>query len=279
MKKLVISLIFLGVFLSANFIFSELEDGLGYRINPKDILEITVYEEPDLSKNFMVNLDGEIVYPLLGNIVVRGLTTEDVERKIAELLAKDYLVDPQVSVLIKESVKISILGKVNKPGTYELKSSMTVLDAIISAGGFSIDANAKEVKIVRMKGEGKETINVDVDTIIKDSDRKSDISLEPGDLVLAGGLSQSSSQIILFGEVKRPGSYAYTTGMDIIEAIALAGGLTDIAAADSTKIIREKDGKRLTIKIPLGSILKGGNQNQDISIEPNDTIVVPQSFF
>ena len=130
-----------------------------------------------------------------------------------------------------------------------------------------------------MKGDGKETINVDVNNIIQENDKKTDISLEPGDLVLVGGLSQSSSQIILFGEVKRPGVYNYTVGMDIIEAIALAGGLTDVAAADSTKIIREKNGKREVIRIPLGSILKGGNQKQDINLEPNDTIVVPQSFF
>jgi len=279
MKKLIIALTFFILFIPAKFIFSEPGGRAGYRINPRDIIEISVYQEPDLTKTLIVNQAGVIVYPLLGNIVVSGLTAEELEKKITELLAADYLVSPQVIVSIKESVKISVLGKVNRPGTYELKSNLTILSAIINAGGFNSDANPEEVQIVRLDKDSKVTIKVDVDSILKDREQKLDVPLEPEDLVLVGGLSQSDSQVIIFGEVKRPGTYKYTAGMDIIEALALAGGLTDVAAADGTKIMREKDGKRKVVRIPLGSILKGGKQNQDINLEPNDTIVVPQSFF
>lgn len=277
MKAILIS-IFLVSFMLVRPLFSQQGADLDYRINPRDVLEISVYNEPDLKKVVKVDLDGTINLPLLGDVLVSGLTPREAAGKIAELLLQDYLVDPQVDLVVKESARISVLGQVAKPGSFELKSSMTVLDAIVQAGGFVGPTSALEVRLVRIQGDSKETINIDIESML-DKHAKKDVLLKAGDLVMVGGLSQASEQIVLFGEVKKPGVYPYKKGMTVIEAVALAGGFTDLASPDGTKIIREENNKRKVIRVPLGSILKGANREKVIVLEPNDAIVVPQSFF
>jgi polysaccharide export outer membrane protein len=281
MKIRIVSIsLFLTLLLLIRPLFAGFIEKTEYRINPNDILDIAVYEEPDLCRTVKVDLSGQINYPLLGNIPVAGSTAREVAGKITELLAKDYLVNPQiVEVVVKESAKISILGRVVKPGTYELKTCATVLEAIVQAGGFIDQADSSDIRLIRMKGDLKKTINIDLKNITSKYDKQANVALEPGDLVMIGGISQTETQIVLFGEVKKPGVYPYKKGMTVIEAVASAGGLTEMAAADGTRIIREKNNKREVIKVPLGSILRGGNKDKNIDLEPNDAIVVPQSFF
>ncbi len=250
-----------------------------YRISANDLLQISVYEEPDLAKTVRVDAKGEISYPLLGNIKVSGLTSKELESKITELLIEDYLVNPQVSVFIKEYARISILGQVNKPGSYELKSGITVMDAIALAGGFTAKTNAKDIKLIRVKGGRKETINIDANEIVGKENKEKDIPLEPGDLIIVGELSDLSAFVVVLGQVRNPGKYSYKEGMTAIEAIALAGGLSDTAAANSTKVIRIKNGKKYNIRVPVSSILNSGHKDRDVVLEVEDTIVVPESFF
>ena len=160
-----------------------------------------------------------------------------------------------------------------------MKTCATVLEAIVQAGGFIDQADSSDIRLIRMKGDLKKTINIDLKNITSKYDKQAKVALEPGDLVMIGGISQTETQIVLFGEVKKPGVYPYKKGMTVIEAVASAGGLTEMAAADGTRIISEKNNKREVIKVPLGSILRGGNKDKNIDLEPNDAIVVPQSFF
>ncbi len=226
-----------------------------------------------------VDAYGSITFPLIGSIMVKGLTAKELEEKITDLLSRDYLINPQVSVFIKEYAKISILGQVAKPGAYELKSGLTVMDAIALGGGFTEKANVDSVKLVRLKGKDKVTIDIDVNEIVSKGHKEKDISLEPGDLVIVGELSESASFVVVLGQVKNPGRYNYKSGMTAIEAIAMAGGLTEIAAANGTNITRFKDGKKSSIRVPVASILSGSSRARDITLQPEDTIVVPESFF
>ena len=259
--------------------FAQVKDEDEYRICVNDLLEISVYEESDLAKTVRVDANGAISYPLIGNIEVKDLTAKELESKITDLLSRDYLINPQVSVFIKEYAKISILGQVAKPGAYELKTGLTVVDAIALGGGFTEKANVNSVKLVRIKGKDKETINVDVNEIVSKGHKEKDIALEPGDLIIVGELSESASFVVVLGQVKNPGRYDFKDGMTAIEAIALAGGLTEIAAANGTNITRIKDGKKHNIRVPVAAILSGSSKARDISLQPEDTIVVPESFF
>lgn len=261
-------------------VFAQTARSTEYRLATNDLLEISVYQEPDLSKTVRVAPDGTLSYPLLGTIYVRGLTAKELEEKITQLLAEDFLVNPQVSVFIKEYSKISVLGQVARPGAYELKAGMTVIDAIALSGGFTKEADTQDVKLVRSRDGRKQTFDIDADEIITEGRKDKDIILEPGDLIIAGEINEETDFVIVLGQVSKPGKYPFTDDMTVVEAIALAGGTTALASPNRTKLIRVlPDGKKRTYTIPVGSILEGRLSNRNMSLEVGDTIVVPESFF
>ena len=110
-----------------------------YKIGPEDLLEISVFEEEKLNKTVRVSSQGNVSLPLLGVLRVKGLTANDLEKEIRDLLAEKYLQDPHVSVFIKEyrSQRISVMGAVDKPGVFEVSGQKTVLDMLAMAGGLS----------------------------------------------------------------------------------------------------------------------------------------------
>ena len=282
MKKTIFN-IFISLFFLHLVSYARENVSTEYNISPNDLIEISVYEEPDLAKTVRVAEDGTISYPLLGVISVSSSTAKELEKKIAELLMRDYLVNPQVSVFIKEYAKFSILGQVRSPGSYELKSGLRVMDAIALAGGFSAKANAEDVKIVRMEEGAKQTININTNNIAGKEDKGNNIILQGGDLLIVGEtMSESSTaySVLVFGQVRSPGRYPFRKDMTAVEAIALAGGLKDTAAGNSTKVVRtSEDGKKQIFTVPVGSILNGINTKRDIVLQPDDTVIVPESFF
>ncbi len=251
-----------------------------YKISPNDLIQIKVYDEPDLSETVRVAANGLITYPLVGSVDTKGLTAKGLEKKITDLLQADYLINPQVTVFVQEYGKFSILGNVRSPGSYQLKSGMKVVDAISLAGGFSDKANAENVKLVRTKEGGqKETTPINVKEITEQNNTEKDIELKPGDLIIVGELSEASYFILVLGQVRSPGRYPYKEGLTAVEAIAMAGGVTDMASSNSTRVIREGEGKNVTFTVPVASILKGAKVSRDVKLEPGDKIVVPESFF
>src|SRR3990172_571837 len=116
-----------------------------YRVGPGDVLEVEVYDDPDLSGLVTVQHGGEISFPLLGDIDVNGLTARQVRETLTRLLAKDYLVDPQVAVRVKEhrSQWITVVGDVVRPGKYFLQGSKTLLELLTEAGGFNPHARPR----------------------------------------------------------------------------------------------------------------------------------------
>lgn len=159
-----------------------------YRIEPGDVLVITVYEQPDLTTKVRVTTKGEISFPLLGTIQVSGLTVNELQKRLTELLEKDYLVNPQVNVFIEEyhPRKVFVIGAVNKPGEYELFKDRptTVLEAITMAGGFKEVAAQNNTRIIRVGGSQEQTIPIKITDIIQKGDKSKDIPVEPGDIVV-----------------------------------------------------------------------------------------------
>lgn len=258
-------------------LFSQESENNEYRITRNNLLEISVYNEPDLSKTVRVSAQGAISYPLLGEVSVEGLTAKELEEKLTNLLEKDYLVNPQVGVFIREYSKISVLGQVKNPGSYELKSGITVMDAIALAGGFTDRADYEKVVLTRRDSEGKKaSFIINTSDISNEANEGVDLDIHPDDSITVPELGLVS----VVGQVKSPGRFNLKVGMTAIDAIALAGGLTDIAAPNGTKLIRVQDnGEKLTFTIPVASILKGGDKSKDAPLKSGDTIVVPESFF
>ena len=158
-----------------------------YRIQPFDTLQITVFQEPDLSVKSRVSAAGTINYPLLGAVAVAGLTGAEVERQLTSQLGKKYLVNPQVTILIEGSVnrRVTVLGQVKAPGTFDLPTDepLRLLQAIARAGGFTDIAATDRVNVLRSEGGHEERVVINVAAIMRSGDHTQNIVLRPGDVV------------------------------------------------------------------------------------------------
>ncbi len=155
-----------------------------YLISAHDLIDITVLGESDLSLSVRVSERGTISFPLLGEVRTEGYTPIQFERRMEELLKEDYLVSPSVNITIREYGSISVLGQVQKPGTFEIKGRLTVTRAIALAGGLTDTASPNGTRIIRRHDGQEETIPVRLNDILKDGDLSHDIPLRPGDLLV-----------------------------------------------------------------------------------------------
>jgi protein involved in polysaccharide export with SLBB domain len=127
-----------------------------YKLAPDDHVRVTVYGEPNLTGEYVVNSQGDISFPLGGAIHAEGLTANDLASTVRQTLAARFFKNPQVAVDLIASRPIYVLGEVNKAGQFPYQSNMTVLAAVATAGGFTYRANQK-VALVRHKGQADET--------------------------------------------------------------------------------------------------------------------------
>lgn len=159
---------------------------LNYKIQPGDLLEITVFKEPDMSRTARISGNGTITFPLAGVVKLSDMAVPEAETMLADKLS-EFLVKPQVTVLIKEygNKQIYVLGEVKKPGSIEIPAErrLTVLEAITLAGGFTDLAAQDRTKILRGAGEGSQSIPVEITRITKQGDKTADVYLEPNDTV------------------------------------------------------------------------------------------------
>lgn len=157
-----------------------------YRLQPEDILQITVYEEPTLTTDVRISAHGEINFPLLGNIPAAGMTAFELQSQITRLLEADYLVNPQVQVFVKSyhSRSVSITGSVNKPGSYAMPQGkvITVMEAIAMAGGFTKVAAIGKIRIIRNENGQTQTIDANARDIIR-GDKSKDVEIHPNDVI------------------------------------------------------------------------------------------------
>lgn len=237
-----------------------------YLIGPGDVLEISVYDNPDLETRVRVGSDGAIVMPLLGQVKVSELNIAGVGDKITALLADGYLVNPQVNVFVAEfrSKKVVVLGRINQPGLIELSGSISLLELISRAGGLQADAG--ETATVKRKVDGKDSIiPIDLNSLIEGGDLSQNIPILDGDTVVIS----KAGMCFVTGEVKQPGSYPCGGGTTVLKMIALANGFTGKAAKGGVKIVRVTGGKKTVYDdVDLDTTL----------VYDNDVIVVPESF-
>lgn len=155
-----------------------------YRIGVGDLLQIEVYDEPDLTKEVRVLTDGNISFPLLGTIKAAGLTVGDLEKEIARRLGEKYLVNPQVTVFVKEFSRVFVFGEVRNPGSFPLYGKMTVFEAVTLAGGFTEVANTSKVKVIRREDSREITFSVNIEQLTKKGDTSEDKELRANDRVI-----------------------------------------------------------------------------------------------
>ena len=256
-----------------------------YTVGGYDVLDITVYEEQDLSRQGVpVSADGYISFPLIHRVQVGGLTTSEIEQKIALRLAEgQFLLDAHVSVLVSDyrSKQFMALGPVKIPGSYPLKASERVLDAISRAGGIISEEAGSDLLIIRTENrdtdqESRVIIHVNLQSLLNQGDALSNLLIEDRDVLYVS----QAEHFYIIGQVKNPGSLIYPEkDITLVEAISMAGGFTKIAARNRTRIVRVENGEEKIIEVKVDAITKSGKKAFDVRILPGDVIIVPESFF
>jgi polysaccharide export outer membrane protein len=180
-----------------------------YRIGPSDLLEVSVFQVPELSRTVRVNGRGELTLPLIGQVQAGGLTGQQLEEKIAQKLKAAYLQDPQVSVFIKEfiSQRVTVNGSVNRPGVFPISGRTTLMQAIAMAGGLAKLANESDIKVIRVGQNGtREVLEYDYAPLRKGE--TADPPLYASDVIVVGesagraalkGVTETMRDISIFG--------------------------------------------------------------------------------
>ncbi|RPI02076.1 MAG: periplasmic polysaccharide biosynthesis/export protein [Zetaproteobacteria bacterium] len=248
-----------------------------YVIGAQDVLTITVWDSPDLSGKFTVETDGSFTFPLIGRVKAGGLTLRQCEAELKKKLADGYFKNPQVSVAVESyrSQRIFIVGEVRNPGTYPLTGDMTLIEAIARAGSTTQSASP-EALVVRappgktasgplLPGQAEsEVLRVDLKEL-QSGALSQNIALRDGDTIF---VSRAES-IYVFGQVKNPGAYALQSAdTTVLQALSLAGGVTDRGATNRIKIVRVVKGEKQEVKVKLTDM-----------VLPGDTIIVPERYF
>lgn len=259
--------------------------GQDYKVGGYDVLNITVYEEKDLSRDAVrVSADGYISFPLVGRVHVDNLTTSEIEKAISRKLAEGkILLDAHVSVLVTDykSKRYLVLGAVKTPGSFPLQAQERLLDGLSKAEGVVADKAGKKAMIVRTENPGtpqerKIVITIDLQGLLKGRDQVSSIFLMDRDMIYI----PVAENFYIIGQVKKPGSFMIPDKeITLVEAISMAEGFTPIAARNRTRIIRVEGGVEKIIQVKVDAITEAGMKIQDVIIQPNDVIVVPESFF
>ncbi len=251
-----------------------------YRVGPKDLLEISVFGADELSRTVRVSEDGKVTLPLLGEVLVDGLTKSELEKKLADLLGEKYVQNPQVTVFIREyqSKRVSVLGAVEKPGPYQLLGRLTLMQIVSEAGGLTRDAGS-DIIIIRQLLDGTSTsLRISIDDLFLKGDAQLNVPLEPGDIVNIP--VDKLVAVYVFGQVKNPGALQVKRSAipTLLQAIAQAGGFTERASRGGV-VIKRKDetGKEQEIKVNVRRILS--NKQKDVPLLENDTVYVPESLF
>jgi len=255
-------------------------DRSDYRIGRQDLLEIRVFDVEDLNQTVRVGDDGSISMPLIGLLLVNGLTKTDLERKIATLLEERYVRDPQVTVFVKEyeSKRVAVSGAVKRPGSYEMLGRKTLLEMLSLAGGLDKDLG-RQIIIFRGRQDGStERISSDLERLVYEADPALNVIVEAGDIIYVPAVERI--RIFVTGAVRQPDVYEVPRDepMTVLRAVTLAGGTTDRAARKRVQILRtDPGGNRVTLNVNLRQIQRG--KADDPLLQKGDIVLVPESFF
>ncbi len=254
-----------------------------YVIGARDVLKITVWGQDDLSKEYPVDPDGYVSFPLIGRVKATGLTPTAFAGELRTRLEKDYLVNPQVLVSVREylSQKVHVSGEADKPGVYYLSGPTTVRDILSRAGGLS-KAAGSQVVLVRAaslrEAAGKSpeagTLRLNVARVLA-GDSAENVQVGDGDTLVV----PKGNTFFVFGEVKKPGAYQLEKETNVLEGITLAGGFTDKASPGRVRVIRSMGGGQQVISVDMNDVIKRGQREKAIPLLENDVVVVPESFF
>lgn len=240
-----------------------------------DLLQMDVYDVPEMSTELRIDAQGSVTVPLAGSVHVEGSTVPEAQAAIAGVLIdKKILRNPQVTInVVQYSPRyVSVLGEVLSPGRLPLLAPETLEDVIALAGGETISAN-DDIEIQHPGANGEVAIRHVVYVQGGESAPLQNELVQPGDTVLV----HRAGVIYVLGAVNRPGGYLMVNGgsLSVIQAVSLAGGVTLQAAAKWAVIVRRQGDGYVQFKVPLSAMEKGGAA--PVELQANDAMYVPVS--
>jgi len=235
-----------------------------------DLIELTVYDVPELTTKTRVSSNGDIYCALIGPTHVAGLTTEEAAELIEKRLSK-FLKDPYVSVFVTEYTTqgASVLGEVSKPGVYPVLGEQHLFDLISASGGLTERAG-HSISVTHRSDPDKPAI-LPISRNLSDNP-ESNIKVYPGDTIVV----RKADIVYVVGDVGRPsGLLMDASGLTVLQAVALAGGTTRTAKLNGARILHKGPAGMIETPVQLKKILQA--KAPDLSLQANDILVVPSS--
>lgn len=278
---------------TASTVFSRSDNTKEYRIGPGDVLDIQVYDEPDLSRKVRVSDRGVVSVALIGYVPVQGLTVPQVTERLESRLSPRYLLNPQVFVEVVEfaSKKVFVSGAVATPMVFTMQGETTLMEVLSQISGRDHGVAALNLshssfltvfrRLSRIDGKQQgvkdpiQAFHINLDQLLRQGDMTQDIALQSHDVIYV----PEPGAVFIFGEVNKAGPVPLSDGkMSLVEAINKAGGFGKFAATKRTRVLRIVDGKEQVIRVDLAAVIRG-DLKQDIILKPNDIVIVPETVF
>jgi polysaccharide export outer membrane protein len=242
------------------------------RLGVGDLVEINVYNVPELAAKVRVSNSGDVYLPLIDYVHVAGLTTEEAQALIEKRLTDGgFLKNPHVAVFVDEyaSQGASVLGEVTKPGVYPVLGEQRLFDLISAAGGFT-DKAGRSITVTH-RNQSDKPVTVPLFRNLTDNP-ESNVEVFPGDTVIV----RKADIVYVVGDVGHPSGFLMDSGnLTVLKAIALAGGTNRTAKLNSAKILRKGPGGVSETPVPLKKILQA--KAADVTMEAEDILFVPSS--
>lgn len=245
-----------------------------FLLGPGDVVRATVFGQPDLSGVSRIGEDGRISFPLLGDVMIGGLSTGDAEAKIASMLADGgYVRNAQVSIFVEQRRRtlansVLILGHVAKPGKYPLQGIsdegvQSLIDLLAIAGGTGADSSDR-LLLLRRDGDNVHKVQIDLVTLLDQGELNQNVGLVGGDIVFV----PETDVFYIFGQVQSPGRYRLQRGMSVMQAIAVGGGISPRGSERGIELRRRIDGELRAVRADLHAELR-----------PDDVVYIKESLF
>ncbi|MDR2876782.1 MAG: polysaccharide biosynthesis/export family protein [Chromatiales bacterium] len=246
-----------------------------FLLGPGDVIKATVFGHPDLATVARIGEDGKISFPLIGDVLIGGLSSSGAEAKISDLLLQQhYVTDAQVSLFVQQrrqtlANSVLILGHIAHPGKYALQGVadegvQTLIDLIAVAGGTSADSSDR-LMLLRRDGDDVHKVQIDLRALLGTGELQQNVGLIGGDIIFV----PEAEVFYVLGQVQSPGRYRLERGMSVMQALAVGGGINPRGNENGITIKRRgEDG-----------VVASGSAKLTDEIRANDVIYVKESLF
>jgi polysaccharide biosynthesis/export protein len=247
------------------------DQSMSVKLGPGDLIEVNVYNVPELTSKVRVSLSGDVYLPLIDYVHVDGLTQEEAQALIEKRLADGGFVrSPHVTIFVDEAASsaVTVMGEVQRPGLYPDVGDHKLYEVVSEAGGFTQTASRKIAIIRRNQAD---PIRVDLPRNLAD-DLSGNIDIQPGDTITV----PRAPVIYVVGDVGRPTGLLVDNGtLTVLQAMALAGGANRTAKLGAARIIHKGPTGMIETKVEIKKMLEA--KSPDVTLQADDILFIPVS--